>query len=87
MVKMPCDKILGKERERERERELEGEKDTGEEGEMRENKAGNPFYFFLTDLDTLEHRGPRSSVFRFQILPFAVLVARWSAGARTRAGC
>ena len=49
---------------------------------MREKGAGSPFYFFLADLGRLERRGSHSSVAGFQILPFADLRERWSAGAR-----
>ena len=65
-----------------RERELEGEERNKREERVSERFLGLEalFFIFLTNLGTLEGRGPRSSVARFQILPFAVLGARGAQG-------
>ena len=56
-----CEKFWGK-----KEREFEkDERETREEGEMREKEAGSPHLFFLADLGTLERKRARSSVARF----------------------
>ena len=56
-----CEKFWGK-KDKEFERD---ERETKEEGEMREKGAGSPFLFFLIDLGTLERRGSRLSMARF----------------------
>ena len=57
-------------------REFEGEeRETREEREKVRVRAGSSVFIFFTSSSMLEHRGPRSSVAEFRILPIAILGA------------